>query len=175
MVSSEQVAHIFSFHTFAYIEGLTEQRDIAMSCDLSEERDIARGDAQGFGGNDIVGWQFADPGPSAMLSRSQAAEMRLTVLGIDGLLQTLQLAAQDTDLAVMALEQAWLKPTVEVLDTAIVRAGSTTPRSRSAGRAAIPGRGNVPPDPNQPLPGRCRTEPARVSRASASTRPGSPK
>ena len=58
-----------------------------MSRDLSEEGDVPRCDLQGFGGDDIVEWQFADPDASAMLGRGQAAELRLRVLSIDGLLQ----------------------------------------------------------------------------------------
>ena len=75
-----------------------------MSCDL-----------QGFGGDDIVGWQLADLDASTMLGRGQATELGLRALGIDGLLQAVQLAAESTDPRVVALEQAHLEPAVVVL------------------------------------------------------------
>src|SRR5512139_3602146 len=82
--------NILSFQTFADEEGLAEQVNIAMRRDLPEEGDVSRCDAQRFGGNDIVEWQFADLDPFAMLGRCQATELRLRVLGIDGLLQAMQ-------------------------------------------------------------------------------------
>jgi hypothetical protein len=39
--------------------------------DLPEEGDVSSCDLQGFGGNDIVGWQFADFDASTMLGRGQ--------------------------------------------------------------------------------------------------------
>lgn len=104
--------NIFSFQALADIEGLAEQMDIPMSSDLSEEGDPSRGNAQGFGWNNIIGRQFADLGSSAMLNRSQTADTRLNMLSVDRLLQAQQFALEQTDLRVMALEQAWLKPAV---------------------------------------------------------------
>ena len=112
--------NIFSFHTFADIEDLAEQMNLAMSCDLPEEGYVSSCDAQGFGWDNIVGWQFADLGTSAMLSRGQTTDPRLNMLMIDCLLQAQQFALEGTDLGVMALKQTRLEPTVEVLDTAIV-------------------------------------------------------
>ena len=58
---------IFSFQALADVEGRAEQMDLPMRCDLSEEGDPSRGNAQGFGGNNLLGRQFADLGSSAML------------------------------------------------------------------------------------------------------------
>jgi hypothetical protein len=109
--------NIFSFQTFADEKGLAEQVNIAMRRDLTEEGDASCCDLQRFGGNDIVEWQFADLDPFAMLGRCQATELRLRVLGIDGLLQAMQLAAQSADPRVVPLEQAYLEPPVVILDT----------------------------------------------------------
>ena len=112
--------NIFSFQPFADVESLAEQMDLAMSCDLPEEGDVSSRDAQRFGWDNIVGWQFAELGTSAMLSWGQTTDLRLNMLLIDCLLQAQQFALEGTDLGVMALKQTRLEPTVEVLDTAIV-------------------------------------------------------
>jgi len=82
--------NIFSFQALADVEGLAEQMDIPMSCDLSEEGDPSRSNAQGFGWNNILGRQFAELGSSAMLNRSQVADARLNMLSVDRLLQAQQ-------------------------------------------------------------------------------------
>ena len=90
-----------------------------MRRDLSEESDVSCCDLQGFGGDNIIEWQLADLDPFAMLGRCQATELRLRVLGIDGLLQAMQLATQSTDPRVVPLEQAHLEPPIVVLDRSV--------------------------------------------------------
>ena len=79
--------NIFSFHTFANKEGLAEEMYIPVSGDLPKKSDVSSRDVQGFGWNDIVRWQLADFGASAVLNWRQTAGTWLGMLRIDRLLQ----------------------------------------------------------------------------------------
>ena len=54
-----------------------------------------------------------------MLSRGQALQAALRMLGIDGVLQALQFAFQGRQARVAPLQQAGLKPAVEVFELTI--------------------------------------------------------
>jgi hypothetical protein len=119
-LSIQKDFNILSFQSLANPEGLAEQVDVAMGCDLSEESDSSSGDWQCFVWNEIAGWQFAQFAAPTMLCRGQASQAWLDMLGIHSIFQALQFAFQGAHLGVVALKQAWLKPAVEVLDAAIV-------------------------------------------------------
>lgn len=92
---------------------------IPMRCDLSDDGVAPCCNVQRFSENRKVGRQVTDPDTSAMLSRSQITNPRLSMLMVDRFLQTQRFPFEPTDLGLMALEQAWLKPGMEIFHGSI--------------------------------------------------------
>jgi hypothetical protein len=95
---------ILSFHSFADLERLAEQMQVALRRDLANECDSPNRDGQGFCGNRVAGWQFLKFALAAVFLGSQAAQSSLRVLCIDGILQALQFTFESADASKMMLE-----------------------------------------------------------------------
>ncbi len=111
--------NIFPLETFADLERLAEQVDVAMHGHLSDEADPPGGNRQWFGRDAIAAGQLAQLASSSILRRRQASQAPLDVLVVDGLLQPLKFALQRSDTRIVTLEQAGLESAVEMFDAAI--------------------------------------------------------
>ena len=100
----QQNFNIFTFEPSADKEGLAEQMDIAIGCDLTKESDSSSGNGKRLVRDQIIERQLTKFGSSAILYRSQAAQAGLHVLHIDGFFQSLQFAFQSAELSVMSLK-----------------------------------------------------------------------
>lgn len=100
----QQDFNIFAFEPFANKEGLAEQMDIAVGCDLTKESDPSSGNGKRLVRDQIIERQLTKFGSSAILDRSQAAQAGLHVLCIDGFFQSLQFAFERGELSVVPLK-----------------------------------------------------------------------
>jgi hypothetical protein len=79
----QQDFNIFTFEPFTNEKGLTEQMQVAMFGDLSEEGNSPSGNGKRLIWDQVIGWQFSQFGLSAILRGRQAAQAWLSVLCID--------------------------------------------------------------------------------------------
>src|ERR1700687_1350951 len=104
---------VLALQPLANFEGLAEQVNLAVGCDLPDEDHAPGRNRQRDERNDEACGQLLQLLPASILLWRQATQAALNVLDIDRVLQPLEFVLEGGDARVVTLQQPWLEPAVE--------------------------------------------------------------